>query len=145
MPFGVFFWKRGKENVSRSCPARMGERGAALSRFPASEATGGARREGSMGQLVKLLRCFRSDDTGAVTIDWVFLTSGMLLLGIMVIYTIFNVGVSSLTANVNSTLAAVITADAGPAPALNSGVGVSDPEDSDRRCYRFFRWIICFG
>jgi hypothetical protein len=63
----------------------------------------------------------------------------------MVIYTIFNVGVSSLTANVSDTLAAIITADAGSAPALNSGVGVSDPEGSDPRCYRFFWWIICFG
>jgi len=42
-----------------------------MSRFPAMEATGGARQEGSMAQLVKLLRFFRSDDTGAVTIDWV--------------------------------------------------------------------------
>lgn len=60
-----------------------------------------------MGQLGKLLRCFRCDDTGAVTIDWVALTSGILLLGIMVVYSIFNVGVSSLVSNVGSTLLAV--------------------------------------
>ena len=50
---------------------------------------------------------FLSDDAGAVTIDWVALTAGILLLGIMVVYAIFNNGVSTLVANVNSTLSAV--------------------------------------
>ncbi len=48
---------------------------------------------------------FFSDDAGAVTIDWVTLTAGILLLGIMVVYAIFNGGLSNLTPNVNSTLA----------------------------------------
>ncbi len=48
---------------------------------------------------------FLNDDTGAVTIDWVALTAGILLLGIMVIYAIFNNGVASLVSNINSTLA----------------------------------------
>ncbi len=61
-----------------------------------------------MGQLVKHLRCFRNDDTGVVTIDWVALTAGILLLGIMVVYAIFNHGVSTLVSNVNSTLFGVI-------------------------------------
>ena len=52
---------------------------------------------------------FLSDDTGAVTIDWVALTAGVLLLGIMVVYAIFNNGVSSLVSNVNSTLTGVST------------------------------------
>ena len=47
---------------------------------------------------------FLSDDAGAVTVDWVALTSGVLLLGIMVAYAIFNQGVSTLVSNVNSTL-----------------------------------------
>ncbi len=47
---------------------------------------------------------FLSDDTGAVTIDWVALTAGILLLGIMVVYAIFNNGVSSLVDNINATL-----------------------------------------
>ncbi len=47
---------------------------------------------------------FLSDDTGAVTIDWVALTAGILLLGIMVIYAIFNNGVAGLVLKVNSTL-----------------------------------------
>ena len=52
---------------------------------------------------------FLGDDTGAVTIDWVALTSGILLLGILVVYAIFNNGVSSLVSNVNSTLIGVST------------------------------------
>ncbi len=47
---------------------------------------------------------FLSDDAGAVTIDWVALTAGILLLGIMVVYAIFNNGVSNSVSNVNSTL-----------------------------------------
>ncbi len=47
---------------------------------------------------------FLSDDAGAVTIDWVALTAGVLLLGIMVVDQIFNDGVSSLGDHVNSML-----------------------------------------
>ncbi len=47
---------------------------------------------------------FLSDDTGAVTIDWVALTAGILLLGIMVVYAIFDGGVSDLVGNINKTL-----------------------------------------
>ena len=52
---------------------------------------------------------FLSDDVGAVTIDWVALVSAMLLLGIMVVYAIFNGGVASLAGNINSTLSSVST------------------------------------
>ena len=52
---------------------------------------------------------FLSDDAGAVTIDWVALTAGVLLLGILVVYAIFNNGVSHLVSNVNSTLSGVTT------------------------------------
>ncbi|MDH3668505.1 MAG: hypothetical protein OEN23_16390 [Paracoccaceae bacterium] len=47
---------------------------------------------------------FLCDDAGAITIDWVALTAGILLLGIMVVYAIFNNGVSVLVSSVNSTL-----------------------------------------
>jgi hypothetical protein len=50
---------------------------------------------------------FLSDDTGAVTIDWVALTAGILLLGIMVVYAIFNNGVAALVQNVNTTLSTI--------------------------------------
>jgi len=54
-------------------------------------------------------KMFLSDDAGAVTIDWVALTAGILLLGIMVVYSIFNNGVSTLVSKVNSTLNTVST------------------------------------
>ena len=52
---------------------------------------------------------FLSDDAGAVTIDWVALTAGILLLGIMVVYAIFNNGVAGLVTSINSTLSSVTT------------------------------------
>ncbi len=52
---------------------------------------------------------FFRDDTGAVTIDWVALTAGILLLGIMVVYAIFNGGVAGLVGSINDTLASVTT------------------------------------
>ncbi len=68
---------------------------------------------------------FLSDDTGAVTIDWVALTAGILLLGIMVVYAIFNNGVKNLVLNVNSTLEGIGTdVDVGTAP---SGSGFGNP------------------
>jgi hypothetical protein len=67
---------------------------------------------------------FLSDEAGAVTIDWVALTAGVLLLGIMVVYAIFNNGVSSLVSNINSTLSGVTTdVSTGDVPALNSSGG----------------------
>jgi hypothetical protein len=50
---------------------------------------------------------FLSDDAGAVTIDWVALTAGILLLGIVVVYAIFNQGVAPLVSDINSTLGSV--------------------------------------
>lgn len=65
---------------------------------------------------------FLSDDAGAVTIDWVALTAGILLLGIMVVYAIFNGGVASLVTSINATLSSVTTAvDTGAVPTINSG------------------------
>ena len=53
---------------------------------------------------MRMYEVFLHDESGAVTIDWVAITSGILLLGIMVVYAVFNNGVSSLVSNVNSTL-----------------------------------------
>ena len=64
---------------------------------------------------MKIYREFFRDDTGAVTIDWVALTAGVLLLGIMVVYAIFNNGVSDLVNRVNSGLTKVN-------PAVNVGL-----------------------
>ena len=52
---------------------------------------------------------FLSDDAGAVTIDWVALTAGVLLLAILVVYAIFNNGVDTLVGNINSTLMGIDT------------------------------------
>jgi hypothetical protein len=53
-------------------------------------------------------RKFWRDDSGAVTIDWVSLTAGILLLGIAVVYGIFQGGVLPLTESVNSNLAVAV-------------------------------------
>ena len=47
---------------------------------------------------------FLRDESGAVTIDWVALTAGILLLGIVLVYAIFNNGVSNLSSTINSQL-----------------------------------------
>ena len=65
---------------------------------------------------------FLRDDTGAVTIDWVALTAGILLLGIMVVYAIFNNGVASLVSNVNSTLSGITTDITTGAAPTQSGI-----------------------
>jgi hypothetical protein len=74
------------------------------------------RLEGSMTKFTKFL----SDDAGAVTIDWVALTAGILLLGIMVVYAIFNGGVASLVSSINSTLSTAASGvSVGLAPDIN--------------------------
>lgn len=63
-----------------------------------------------MTKLKLLLR----DCDGAITVDWVTLTGAVLLVGIMVVYAIYNNGVSSLVSNVNSTMTdADLSADVG--------------------------------
>ena len=47
---------------------------------------------------------FLRDETGAVTIDWVALTAGILLLGITLVYSIFNNGVGPLAKSINASL-----------------------------------------
>lgn len=47
---------------------------------------------------------FLREDSGAVTIDWVTLTAGILVAGMMAVFAIFGSGVSALTANVNADL-----------------------------------------
>ncbi|MEM9059871.1 MAG: hypothetical protein AAGD13_05365 [Pseudomonadota bacterium] len=47
---------------------------------------------------------FLRDESGAVTIDWVGLSAGILLLGIAVVYGIFTAGVPRVTGQINSEL-----------------------------------------
>ena len=56
-----------------------------------------------MGVLRQFSR-YVADERGAVTIDWVALTAGVLLVGIMVVYAIYNNGVSTLVSSVNDTM-----------------------------------------
>lgn len=69
---------------------------------------------------MKTIARFLSDERGAVTIDWVALTAGILLLGMMVVYAIFNTGVSDIVASMNSELGLDLDIDVGTAPALNN-------------------------
>ena len=66
-------------------------------------------------------QAFLKDDGGAISIDWVSLTAGLLLLGIAVVYAIFNSGVKSVVGDINGTLAAVGIVDPGTAPDYSGG------------------------
>jgi hypothetical protein len=50
------------------------------------------------------LNNFINDAAGAVTVDWVAVTASILLLGIAVVYSIFNEGVSPAATAIDSTL-----------------------------------------
>jgi len=52
---------------------------------------------------------FANNDTGAVSIDWIALAAGILLLGIIVVYSIFNNGAASLVSRINATLDGMTT------------------------------------
>ena len=47
---------------------------------------------------------FFSDDAGAITVDWLPLTAGILLLGVMVAYAIFNGSMKPMVETYNSSL-----------------------------------------
>ena len=66
--------------------------------------------------LRRAARRFASNEDGAITIDWVALTAGMLLLGITLVYAIFTFGVGSTSGSINSNLSAITIVDPGPAP-----------------------------
>jgi len=57
-----------------------------------------------MNFIVKKLRGLVRDESGAVTVDWVALTAGILLLGIAVVYAIFSEGVAPLTNAIEAAL-----------------------------------------
>ena len=47
---------------------------------------------------------FLNNDAGAVTIDWVVLTAGVLVLAITAVYEIYTSGASILVSDINSTI-----------------------------------------
>lgn len=80
-----------------------------------------------------MLNKFWKDDAGAVTIDWVALTAGILLLGIAVVYGIFNTGVSTLATSINENLSSAVDVEVGASPNQDSfsGTGEDDVVDPD--------------
>ncbi|MEM1384934.1 MAG: hypothetical protein AAF713_16340 [Pseudomonadota bacterium] len=50
---------------------------------------------------------FLRNEEGAVTIDWVALTAAVVLLGLFVVYAIFETGLSGLATSINTNLGEV--------------------------------------
>jgi hypothetical protein len=78
-----------------------------------------------------MLSRFLGDETGAVTIDWVALTAGILLLGIAVVYGVFEGGVKPLTDEINRNLGIAVqvpdAVEAGPPDSFSGGgTGTTD-------------------
>lgn len=68
-----------------------------------------------------MLSKFLSDTSGAVTIDWVALTAGVLLVGMTVVFAIFNNGVSDLAQSLNDALESVESGiDTGATPSQST-------------------------
>lgn len=64
-----------------------------------------------------MLEKFVNDTSGAVTIDWVALAAGILLVGMTVVYAIFNNGVGDLARSLNSAMSSIDAGiETGPAP-----------------------------
>ena len=53
------------------------------------------------------LRSFIGDESGAITVDWVALTAAILLLGIAVVYYLFETGVTTTVETVDTGFDAV--------------------------------------
>ncbi len=69
---------------------------------------------------VRRLGKFALCEKGAVTIDWVALTAGILLLGLMVVFAVFNNGVAAAVSDVNGVLTGYENEiDFGDAPVFN--------------------------
>ena len=63
------------------------------------------------------IKCFVSCQRGAVTIDWVAVSAGILLLAVALVYGIFTGGVGDLSGYINTTLTdAGQVADRDPTP-----------------------------
>lgn len=102
-----------------------------------------------MTRFAGTLRRFGADDRGAITIDWVALTSGLLLLGITVVYSTFNVGVSSLVGDINGTLEglgddiAAQYADGSAGP--DDGTPIATGNAAQRACSNTLKFVVCVG
>ncbi|RMD49613.1 MAG: pilus assembly protein [Alphaproteobacteria bacterium] len=54
-------------------------------------------------KLIKMLRSFKADDSGAVTVDWVVLTAAIVGLGIAVLAVVDD-GVANLSSDISNQL-----------------------------------------
>jgi len=61
----------------------------------------------TIGKLTKCLRRFRKDEVGAVTVDWVALTAGIIVVGLAIVWYIMDEGVDVLAGKVVTGLQAV--------------------------------------
>ena len=59
---------------------------------------------------------FLGDDAGAVTIDWIALTAGIMVVGILVVYAIYNDGVTSVVIDINAMAVDLTSIDVGTPP-----------------------------
>ena len=68
-----------------------------------------------------MVRNFWEDTSGAVTIDWVALAAGVLVVGITVIYALYTDGVGELAKSLNSAMSSVDAGiDTGDTPAQST-------------------------
>jgi len=104
---------------------------------------------GDMSGRAELLRRFGADECGAVAIDWVAITSGILLMGIMVVYSIFGGGVASLTEEINLSLAAVGSDITANYTENSDSGGSTEPaatgNAAPRACDKTQKFVVCFG
>ena len=63
----------------------------------------------------------RNDDAGAVTVDWVALTAGALLLGVAAVYAVYSRGVGPMADEVGRITISSGDIDVQPIPDINSG------------------------
>lgn len=95
----------------------------------------------SLDCVAMFLRSLRHDETGAVTVDWVGVTAGILLLGLMVVHSIFNVGVNDLVSDINSSLEIVNTDVGGEEDAET----VASGKASLQGCKSSGKLVVCIG
>ncbi len=71
-------------------------------------------------KVVKLLAQLLGDESGAVTIEWVTLAAGVLLAGLVALFSVYLNGATPLGNNMSRTMSEINQGmSAGPPPALN--------------------------
>lgn len=56
------------------------------------------------------LRRFLRDETGAINVDWVTLTAGVIVVGIVIVFAVYKAGVAPLVVEVNASVLADLDA-----------------------------------